>query len=105
MYKRKHKAQSTVEYAVLIAIVAAAFVGMQIYLKRGIQGRVRDMAEQISSTHYERKNTDSAYTTTQSGTMVTEYDRGIARTYQDGTHGSTGDTMTRSGNETVYPDE
>ena len=39
--------QSTLEYAVLIAVVAAAAIGMQIYVKRGIQGRLRQSADQV----------------------------------------------------------
>lgn len=41
----KHKkAQSTAEYAILIGLVIAAVVGMQTYVKRGLQARVRDGA-------------------------------------------------------------
>jgi len=36
------RAQSTAEYAILIAIVIGAAVGMQVYVKRGLQGRVHD---------------------------------------------------------------
>ncbi len=39
--------QSTLEYAVLIAVVAAAAIGMQIYVKRGLQGRLRQSADQV----------------------------------------------------------
>jgi len=47
------KGQNTAEYAILIALVVAAAVAMQTYVKRGIQGRVRDevfdMANQTSA--------------------------------------------------------
>jgi len=39
---RKTKGQSTAEYAILIGLVIAAAVAMQIYVKRGLQGRVHD---------------------------------------------------------------
>lgn len=42
------KAQSTLEYAVLIGIMVAALVAMQVYLKRGMQGRLRGYDEQLS---------------------------------------------------------
>lgn len=45
----KNKAQSLLEYSVLIIIVAAALVGMQGYLKRGLQGRMRSNADELSA--------------------------------------------------------
>ena len=36
------KGQNTAEYAILIALVIAAAVGMQTYVKRGLQARVHD---------------------------------------------------------------
>lgn len=36
-----HKGQSIAEYAILIALVIAAAVAMQTYVKRGLQGRVK----------------------------------------------------------------
>ncbi|MDD5477960.1 MAG: hypothetical protein PHG87_07200 [Candidatus Omnitrophica bacterium] len=36
------KGQNTAEYAILIALIIAAAVGMQTYVKRGLQGRVHE---------------------------------------------------------------
>ena len=48
----KRKAQSTLEYALIIAVVVGALVAMQVYVKRGLQGRYKsaadDMGEQYS---------------------------------------------------------
>lgn len=41
------KGQSTVEYAVLAAVVAGALLVMQIYMKRGISGKLKDSADQV----------------------------------------------------------
>ena len=41
------KAQTTAEYAVLIALVIGAVVIMQVYVKRGIQGRVKDVVDHV----------------------------------------------------------
>ena len=41
----RNKAQSTAEYAILIGLVVGVLVVMQTYLKRGIQGRVKDAAD------------------------------------------------------------
>ncbi len=46
---KKTKAQSTLEYATLIAVVASALLAMQIYLKRSTQGRLRGATDEIGS--------------------------------------------------------
>ncbi len=49
MFKRlrKRRAQSTLEYAVLIVIVIGALLTIQTYVKRGIQGRLRQATDDI----------------------------------------------------------
>ena len=42
---RNSKAQTTAEYAILIALVVGAAMAMQVYVKRGLQGRVRDVVD------------------------------------------------------------
>jgi uncharacterized protein (UPF0333 family) len=42
------RGQSTLEYVVVIAIVAAALITMQGYIKRGMQGRLRTQADEMS---------------------------------------------------------
>ncbi len=42
------RAQTTAEYAVLIALVVGAVVAMQIYIKRGLQGRMRNVVDDTS---------------------------------------------------------
>lgn len=58
MFIRKN-GQIFQEYVILLALVAAAFIGMQIYMKRGVQGRLRDLAQQISPKQYEPIDTTS----------------------------------------------
>jgi hypothetical protein len=41
------KGQSLTELALLIALVALAFVGMELYARRGIQSRVRSLADNM----------------------------------------------------------
>jgi len=47
------KGQSTVEYALIIAVIVAALIAMQTYFKRGVQGRLKqasdDIGEQFSA--------------------------------------------------------
>lgn len=45
MLRQLKKGQSTAEYAIVIGLVIAAAVGMQVYVKRGIQGKVRDASD------------------------------------------------------------
>ena len=40
--------QSTAEYAILIAIVVAAMVGMQTYVKRGLQAKYKDASDTLT---------------------------------------------------------
>lgn len=39
---RNQRGQSTAEYAIVISVVIAAVIGMQLYVKRGMQGKVKD---------------------------------------------------------------
>lgn len=43
----KKNGQSTLEYAVLIVVIIIALIAMQTYLKRGVQGRMRESTDQI----------------------------------------------------------
>ena len=70
MYRflKNKKAQSTLEYAVLIIIVIGALLTIQIYIKRGIQGRLKQATDDIGSqfspgnTNYFKKMTTNAHT-------------------------------------------
>ncbi|MFA6358485.1 MAG: hypothetical protein WCY09_07510 [Candidatus Omnitrophota bacterium] len=45
MLRRLRKGQSTAEYAIVIGLVIAAAVAMQVYVKRGIQGKMKDATD------------------------------------------------------------
>lgn len=96
----KSVGQSTTEYAVLLAVVAAALVAMQVYIRRGIQGRIRDLSDQIAplNSHYESGQTESNYIINQSGTVNLQYEQGISKVNQT-------ENTNRSGNEQVSPEE
>jgi len=42
------RGQSTIEYALLIAIVAAAFLAMHIYMQRAVQANFKLVEDQIN---------------------------------------------------------
>lgn len=56
---RNRKAQSITEYAVLSGVVIMAIVLMQVYLKRSVQGKFKDTADQIG----EQFSTGETYST------------------------------------------
>jgi len=45
----RNKAQSTIEYALLIAIVAAAFLAMNVYMQRSVQSNFNVIEEQVNA--------------------------------------------------------
>ena len=45
--KKRQKGQSTLEYAILIIIIIGALLSIQVYIKRGIQGRLKDATDDI----------------------------------------------------------
>lgn len=69
------KGQSTLEYGLIIAVVVAALITMQSYIKRGLQGKVKasvdDIGEQFSpgstSSTYRSTVTVSSRETTNAG--------------------------------------
>ncbi len=91
----KNKAQNLSEYAIILGMVSLALIGMQVYIKRGMQGRLKDLSKQISSAQYERGNTTASYATTRTTDVTEAQDR---LTY---TRNITDDTTSRTGTETV----
>lgn len=67
---KKRCGQSSLEYAILIAVVVAGLIAMQTYVKRGVQGRLRAGADDIGG-QYSPGLVTSTYTTT-SGQSSTE---------------------------------
>jgi len=39
------RAQSTAEYVIVLALVVGAVIAMQTYVKRGLQGRIKDVVD------------------------------------------------------------
>jgi len=44
---RHIKAQSTAEYVIVLGLIVAAVIGMQTYVKRGFQGRIKDAVNYV----------------------------------------------------------
>ena len=65
---RKMKGQSTLEYAILIIIIIGALLSIQVYIKRGVQGRLKqatdDVGEQFSVGNQNSLRTVNSHSTT-----------------------------------------
>lgn len=95
----KKKSQSLIEYSLILAIVGTALMGMQVYMKRGIQAAVKVSADQLGSQQSQqvlinfRRQTNSVTTTSgsRSGSVETQVSAGGAQ------NRSTDTTSTSSG--------
>lgn len=66
----RRRAQSLMEYAVLTACIVAALLAMQFYLKRAVQGRVKQTCDQMGDP-YDAENVNAKTTTGLSATITT----------------------------------
>lgn len=64
------RAQSVMEMGVLLLVIAAAMIAMQTYLKRGIQGRLREGVDNIGD-QYDPGATTSDFTLTHVSNITT----------------------------------
>jgi len=63
--KSKRGALTVMECAVLFAVIVAALLTMQIYIKRGFEGRLRIVADQLSDAGFYAPNETTTNTDTQ----------------------------------------
>jgi hypothetical protein len=61
--KKRQKGQSTLEYAILIIIIIGALLSIQVYIKRGVQGRLKSATDDIG-TQFSVGNTNVIMTIT-----------------------------------------
>lgn len=99
-----HKAQSTLEYAVVVVVIVAALLAMQIYLKRAMQGRLRQAADEAGQQYAPRATTSDITiqqdSTVQITTTTTKDDAaGIYKTVTS--NNIINQTDTRKGSESV----
>ncbi len=67
---RSSKAQSTLEYAMIIVCFVAALAGMRLYITRGMQGRLRQSADQLGP-QYDPNNTRGNLRVSYNSTTIT----------------------------------
>jgi len=105
--KNDKKAQSTLEYAVVIVCVVAALLAIQVYIKRGIQGRLRSNTDSIGEQYAPGNTTSNIIVNFNSNaetwTVTTEYSDPpyfVDNVYTD-MNVSTNESNKRSGSEIV----
>jgi uncharacterized protein (UPF0333 family) len=95
MFGARTKGQTTLEVVILIGVVVAALIWMGVYMKRGIQGRLRDSTDQIGE-QYSAGNTASTYVTKTEMTQVENVAAGGAVTTE-----ITRNRQGKTGSETI----
>ena len=104
-YLRNKVGQNTAEYAILIGVIVAAVIAMQLYVRRGMQARIKDAVDYsmnvdgdtsiFTSSQYEPYYMDSSMQTTQDRTMSEATERGGGLT-----RSTSAANITRLGTET-----
>jgi len=99
----KRKGQNTAEYAILIGVIVAAAIAMQVYVRRGMQARIKDAVDYsknndtsgvFTSSQYEPYYMDSQLTTSQ------DTSRGESMALGGGVDRTANETMQRTGTVT-----
>ena len=78
MFTLGRKGQNTLEYVLLITAVITAFLLVQHYLSRGMQGKVRDSADNIGG-QFDAKDTTSSFRTERSSMVKETTAAGVTR--------------------------
>lgn len=94
MWKNKYNGQTTLEYALMIVVVIIALLAIQIYMKRGVQGKLRESADQLGE-QFEAQKTEVISNTTRISKSVQTLTGGVTNT------DTSSDKSTVSGKETV----
>jgi hypothetical protein len=61
--RNRSKAQSTLEYAILVSVVIAALLAMRTYVKRGFQGHLRKQTDDLGQQYTTQTKTNQSSAT------------------------------------------
>ena len=78
-YLNQKRGQSTLEYAVLIVVIIGALLTIQVYMKRGVQGRLKSAADDIGD-QYSDGNTNIIKTTVKNSDSLEVFNAGTSST-------------------------
>lgn len=98
----KKKAQSTLEYALLISVVVAALIAVNLYMKKGVMGKLKESSDDIGQQFDPENGYSVSWKTSSEGTTETEEERAVGG--QTTTKMSSGEKVTRNEHE-VYGGE
>ena len=94
------RGQSTLEVSFMVIILAAALLAMAVYVKRGMQGRIKQAIDEVAD-QYSTTNMDSYASVETESTIITD-----TKIMDEGTLDATSvttvntdETITRRGNE------
>ena len=76
-YFNQRRGQSTLEYAVLIVVIIGALLTLQVYIKRGVQGRLKSAADDIGD-QYSDGNTNEIRTTNRVSNTEETFQNGVS---------------------------
>lgn len=97
-----YQGQSFLEYAFVLVVVVAAFISLQIYAKRAIQGRLRLYSEELGEQYSPRQtNANISSTMSLSATEATTISRPTPNTKDTTTTINTTENSQRIINQTV----
>ena len=101
----KRRGQSIWEYVAVLGLVTLAIMAINTYFKRGVLGRLKDMADtQISSQQYVSGETKSdSVTTNQNATQTTLQGNTTGTTTQDTTTRHSTDNTVGEGWKDLLP--
>ena len=85
MFKLVHrmKGQSTLEYALLVIIIIGALLTIQVYIKRGVQGRLKSSSDDIGD-QFSPGNTNVIKSTKTSSVSTELFGQDAAGAFQQG---------------------
>lgn len=81
-FLKKSNGQSTLEYAILIIIVIGALLSIQMYIKRGIQGRLKSSTDEIGD-QFSPGNTNVIKKETTKSVTLEKFKQGVQSTTMD----------------------
>jgi uncharacterized protein (UPF0333 family) len=59
MLRSRKKGQSSIEYAILVIVIIGVFVAMNMYIKRGLQGRWKSAVDNLGD-QYDPREADTS---------------------------------------------
>jgi uncharacterized protein (UPF0333 family) len=76
-FLNQKRGQSTLEYAVLTVVIIGALLTIQVYIKRGVQGRLKSAADDIGD-QYSDGNTNVIKTTNRFSNTQETFNAGVS---------------------------